>query len=537
MKTRLPAGILCLILFAFYSSSLLAQQPAFIQGKELTFPEKPVSDIIGSDETGFYALRFSTIGRGVHTFIEKYDNSTLELLWKKEMDSDKTILEIGAVGYPETVNAFLVKGKVFVFFECVHPKTKIQKLFLQVINADNSLSQVMEIDSKDLGPVMLMGLGMWKEFNVTFSPDKESFMIGTGVVTDNKPSVEAVAKKTAQPVNDEPDTKRLKLYSSSTYEKIWEKDISYTEKGKPLSLSAFTVDNANNLYYRIAYRSSEGEQWLSGIALGISEKNSPTSKTIPVNIPDKKVLYSFNFHFLKSGDMVLCGVIGDTVMTNRVRSYSNEAFFIKRIEAGSRATQFEGITPIKIYQPELKPPSFGLGFGEPKVIEMNNELYVITEVLYYEGLYYTGMNIHYKDIVVSKFSDAGALQWMRPIRRYIYRSSYNGSNGAKVGNYNVLSSNNKLYFLFLEDPANKDYDGNDPARKFQPVKLNKPANAVSVSIDPEGTINKSYFYENTDKGLNYIPAPLTELQPGKMLIYMNSKKLRTEKFSVLNFNK
>ncbi|MDF2438617.1 MAG: hypothetical protein K0Q95_2993 [Bacteroidota bacterium] len=527
MKNSSAAFIYTLL--TFFYTNLNAQIPSIQEGAETQYTEKAINDIIGGDESGFYALRQSTKGKGVHTYIEKYDNKSLNRIFRIEIESEKTITDLHGSGSGETVIPFLINGKIYVFFECAVQSSAEQKLFVQVLNQDQTLSKVTELQSIPITYNAV--LAYFGEFQIELSPDNKNFLVTCAVhgVMDMTPP--ANIPGAAPPEIKYPDVTKAALYNLETFKRIWIKEIPLKLDGHVIFADNFSIDNNSNLYYRVRIRNSEDSKTLSGISVGIIPNNLQSVKYIPVAIPNKKVLYGFTFQFLENSDLLISGIIGDTTKRGRMVEYSNEAFFLKRIDTKNFNSRFEIFSNILNYQLSEKNPTFELDFTSPVIYEVNNALYVITQRLFYEGV-----NVHSKEIITTKFSDAGLLKWMQPIQHFAFFPYYKSYGNRSIDNFNLIKMENRLCFLFLENPSNKNYDENNSKGKFEPVRsIKDPANVVSVFLNENGETSKFYIYENTSKGMNYIPTSVIEMGSKRLLIYLENRKANTERFAILTF--
>ena len=188
---------------------------------------------------------------------------------------------------------------------------------------------------------------------------------------------------------------------------------------------------------------------------------------------------------------------------------------------------------------------------------MNDEVYIATQRTEISYRYSTGsvqfLNAYTtnKEILLTKIDAAGGLAWTKIIPKLHSNSvliAYAPLPPRYSGNYKTFVAANKINFVFLDHPENKDltpenYDVKTikavHATMFgaESIHPKDKAVAVCVSVDNTGKSSKKIFLENVEDGVNYIALGRTVMvSPRKLLLFLENRKSKIERFATLNFN-
>lgn len=525
-----------LIACSFLNSQTLTEGPEALVVKGVGYQK-----LIGSDDTGFYVFKQSSVGKGIHIIIEKFDKTNFSQIFSKETKVAEIQESMNFTPVTQ-IQTFMSNDKIFVFFESHNHKEDKLIFFLQTVSLTGELSEVYEVSStyfkaKNIA-IALMGRMF---FNVAFSPSGKSFV-------------------TIALYGEKEDSENLvcKIYDATSLKKIAERIIPSKDQGIPVFTGNYTVDDNNNLFFSVKYQSAK-KNAIGGFAIGLIENASPTVKILPITIPDKKVFHNFAFKSLANGDILIAGIISDTLEKGVDSTFLPASYFIKRIANNSLQTKYEQLKDFKLEtKVSLGKAMKTTTFKYTEIIEMNNEIYIITqrtEVRYgrsngdianWPTETYTD-----KEIIVSKFDVNGGVEWTKVIPKFHIGGSLIKINNPRPprysGNYKVFVADNKLNFVFSDHPNNKDLaPENFIANVVKPIHTagmscesvhpKDKANAVCVSMDSNGKSSKKVFLENVEGGVNYIALGNTVmLSPKKLLIFLENRKTKVEKFATLNF--
>lgn len=547
MKKRIFLIIFCATLciqsiHKIIAQSTISEGPVFPVEKKIGFQK-----IIGADDSGFYMMKQSSVGDGIHIIIEKYNKENFNLIFSKETKVAE-IQESMNFAPVTVIQTFFSNEKVFVFFESYNKKLKKLLFFLQTVNTAGDVSEPYEVSSSYLEfeqPFQIMGRMFFK---VAFSPDQKLFSVVPILGEDEK------AKTTF-----------CRLYNTSTFEKIWEKPIPIKDRGEKIQTDNFTIDNSGNLLFTIKYIITENKEdaksITGGFAMGIIETTSPTVKVVDIDFPEKKVIHDYTIKTLTNGDMILCGIISDTLAKGTRSGFTNPSYFIKRIESNTLATKYEVFDDFSLdAKKQLGESKRGDTFTNTEVIEMNGNAYIVSQLTQimlklesFGKTVFVAANSTNKELVVAKITNDGKIAWNIVIPKLHLGSSLKEDAQKPPrysGNYKTFVLNNKLNFVFADHPENAELKTNNYSiENLKPIhgslfgsetlnaKDKASANAVCVSIDEKGASTKNVFFQNTEGGVSYVAIGNTVLlTPKKLLIFLENRKTKIEKFATLNFD-
>lgn len=123
----------------------------------------------------------------------------------------------------------------------------------------------------------------------------------------------------------------------------------------------------------------------------------------------------------------------------------------------------------------------------------------------------TKYTYHYNDIVVVSISPEGNIKWAEKIPKR--QATVN--DGGKFSSYTQLIKNDKVYFIFNDDPKNLMYKGYG---KLKPMKLNK-AFVTLVEVDDDGRVFRENLLGSKLKGVIAMPKASGQLSADELLLY------------------
>ncbi len=538
----------CLFLVATLFVSTLSFSQILTEGPDaLVVKGVGYQKLIGSDNSGYYVFKQSKVGKGIHIIIEKYNNSNFAQIFSKETKVAE-IQESMNFAAVTQIQTFQSPEKIFVFFESHNPKTDRLTFFLQTVSVKGDLSEVYEISSSYFkaknAALELMGT---MYFKVCFSPDGKSFA-----------TVDLLEAEKREKKVEKSDKLICKIYDALTLKKIADRTIPAKNQGADILTGNYTIDNNKNLFFSVEY-ASEKRNTIGGFAIGLIENTSPTVKMFPIDLPANKIFHDFAFKSLSNGDLLIAGLVSDTLAKDVKSIVLQASYFVKRISNNSLETKFEKIDDFLVEtKMQLGEASRATTFKYTEIVEINTDVYVITqrtEVRYGRSngdiANWATETYTDKELVVSKLNSDGGILWTKVIPKFYIATPLIMVNNPKppryAGNYKTFVVGNKLNFVFLDHPENKDlspenYDVNNikpiHATIFgsESVAAKDKAVAVCVSVDSNGKSTKKIFLENVEGGVNYVAIGNTVMiSPEKLLIFLENRKTKVEKFATLNF--
>lgn len=495
--------------------------------------------LIGSDESSFYVYKRSTVGKGVSIIIEKFNSADIVQVFsqKTKVSEIQEKMDFPAVAEPQL---FLGNDRVFVFFESYDKKSKKIVLFLQTVSKSGEMSDVFEICSSNFKyehPIEIAGRTF---FDLAFSPDKKAFA-AVPLLREGEDS----------------DKKTCYIYDALNFQKKAERIIPKVDNGLKVISNDYTLDNRGNLFFSMT-RMGVKKSTISEFSIGLYEPNSPTLKSFPVTMPNNKVFNDYSFKVLQNGDLLIVGVLSDTIEKKSKSAKMNPSFFVKRVADNTLEVKYEHLID---FAPDvlnvLGYDEWGNFYDNTEVFEMNSDVYIVTQrtkkIIEYKPfgkMILPYSTVDRKELVVTKLDNLGKLLWSKVIPKYHAGTSLVDNSAFPpryAGNYKSFIANGNLNFVFYDHINNESLDCNNfSSADISPVHAtmwggegvvakDKP-NAVCVSVNEKGILTKSTFLKFEETGLRYVAIENTVLLSNKkLLIFLENRKMNVEKFGVLNF--
>lgn len=223
------------ILFVILSIGILKAQTlsTIISGPEnkLEMNERTLK-VLGTDGDGLYVLSSSrslTGGMMEKFKIQKYDVANFTKKWAKDFS-----LNISSEPFEA---AYLVKGKVLVFYSTWEKTDKTKTLNIKTIS---STGEIKDDPNKEVRIKSGMFDFAKRDFYFAFSPDSSKILVVNKFQDKKKPEeVTAV------------------LLDAISFKKIWEKTIPNKFNNASVLSYFYRTDNAGNLYYLLSYLTSD----------------------------------------------------------------------------------------------------------------------------------------------------------------------------------------------------------------------------------------------------------------------------------------
>jgi hypothetical protein len=512
----------------FLTSLILIIQFQFLTAQVLSdgepIPSKEsVERFIGSDDSGFYVLRYGRAGMGMQIYIEKYEIRTYKLIFSTKIDNEKVQKDLhlkpGAYFYLQA-RTFYINNLVHVFFEIFDKDGGKQMLLMQKVDSAGMLSDVfiVEVQKAEKEHQIYFTVHYTndkKMFYVQSRENKNNFFTGTSVPVISQ----ALWDKYSYNSN-------ISLFNSLTYEKIREHALGDKYVGEVV------VDNAGILYF------SEWRKEIPAnvLRIGIIETSSPVIKTLEFKMQPGKKIIDYSLQTFENGNTCVYGMVSDS--SGPINKSIDPAVFFNLINghdlviSNKAYIELDPITKEKLVQNN---PSFKESFGFMNLFRIGEDFYFTCESQLTPVNTTMGNPINHRDFIVLKIDKDYNKKWIRPISKNI-KGGWPELAEREKFNYGIV--NNEISFFYIEDVSNEKLSPETPSSSYQPLgKYNGPSNAVYAHVDKDGNVKKDIFYKNP--GGKLIFNPLRELifpEPGKVLIYLENKKLNLERFATLNLN-
>ncbi|HET6226510.1 MAG TPA: hypothetical protein VFF27_09545 [Bacteroidia bacterium] len=470
----------------------------YIQGKEFDNKNGVFNYIIGENQSSFYVLRLGKKGSGVQNNVEKYNKSTFQLEWVKDVSFEKDLGDKIPSGEAFLQSyAILSKGKIYFIISILETRKNMRSVYAKTISADNGQA---------IGTAKLLAkeenFKATEKFSVSFSPDSSSVLIKSGFV----PSERRGATTTFITA---PFTcyKSVKLVKLDGYTDVFTKEMPLSDANGDLGITSVSTDNNGNLLciytHVVKEKDMFGTSAIKGTKPGIGKiPASPDSKFIPfdlnVGVNDHAYLFTNNLQYDKNLNYaVITGIFIDVPCKGKKNCERKEGTFFMKIDLN----QSKIITKQHYYFDEKLHQYYKDLFDRMDDYE---RLTTVTSVIDKQNEDVYTISWGYREtILVTRFTKDGQLVWCKPLPRGIV--TYKNGFGYAV-------KNGKFYMIYTDVPKNMELDINNfSVSKIKTQASASGANVVAVSIDNTGKAEQKII-RTFDKGAaNFNPETIDNL--------------------------
>lgn len=487
-----------------------------------------LSDIIGFDETGFYAIKIRyRIGGGDYT-LEKY-NKRMEFV----RSVDLVVKEEGK--RKEVEGIYMLDGKLMMFTSFYNQKQKKKYVFVQEVNK-KTLN--FGTRSKKIGEYPFGGnfkLGSWGgSVGIQMSRDSSKVLLYSDIQDKKK----------------ENDEFKFQVFDTELNE-LWSNMVKVPYENQLFDIQKVKVDNDGNVYMvGLKYKErrklfSRGDANYEYKILAYTQ-NGATEKEYDVKMGDR-FLSDLQLAIDESGDLICGGFYSDQNTFNVKGSY------FLRIDKETQEVKAESFKEFSIESMFQESSDKAKAKAEKKKAKGKNvELFsydldeiilradggavMIGEQFYTrtytrtdaQGNMSSTTYFYFNDIIVVNVSPSGEIEWVELVPKR--QSSSN--DGGFFSSYASAVVDDKLYLVFNDHANNLMRKEGDKVYRFTG---RKDALVVLVEIDKEGNETREALF--TVRESDIITRPKVSQQLGvnskDFLIYGQKKK--THRFVKLTF--
>ena len=528
--------ILIINLFAFFLSlnsigQTKSKDVDILWGPELKAWKSTLSDIVGYDETGIYAIK--TKRKGLYGL-----NSTVTLEhYDKEMSQSKSVeIELEEQKKERNFEFIIhIDNEMYIFSSFANQKLKKNFLFVQGVNKktlqpNKDLRKIAEIDYS--------GKSKYNSGNFDYEISKDSSKV---LIYYNLPYDKGESEKFGFHVFDK------------ALNQLWEKNITLPYKEELFDVEDYEVDNKGNIHLlALIFKEKRKEkrkgdpnykyQVLSYLNNGTELKEYPikiegkflTDMQIAINDEQDIIcggFYSSEGTFSIEGSYFL-KINGET---KEIKSKEFQNFGIdfitqnmtKRQEKKTKNKAAKG-KDIELYQYDLdnivlRDDGGALLIGEQyfvrvvtRTIPDGNGNTSTTTTYYY----------HYNDIIVINMSPDGKIEWSKKIAK----KQVTRNDGGFFSSYALSIVKDKLYFVFNDNPKNLFYKGEGKLYNFN---KSKESLVVLVTLDNEGNQTREALFSAKEADILTRPIVCEQISKNEMILFGQRKK--THRFARISF--
>lgn len=491
-----------------------------------------LSDIIGHDETGFYALKTQLKNLGFSAII------TLEH-FNKELEKTKSVeIELKEKkNYKRLEGVYQLNNKLYLLTSIIDKKNKINRLFIETIN-----KQTLQLnnDSKEVASI---DYATHRKFNAGTFNYKLSRDSSKVLIYYNLPYEKGKKEKFGFQVYD------------NLLNKLWEKEVELPYLEELFEVENYRVTNEGNVYLLgVIFKEKrrvkrQGEPNYKYQVLSYTN-NGNTLTEYPIVVED---------HFLtdmiitiNENKDIICGgfysakgtftVKGSYFLkidgkTKEIKAKSFNEFGIdfitqnmtERQEKKSKKKAEKGKKPelYKYYLDEiiLKDDGGAVLIGE--------QFYIVTVTHTYTnpngGTTTTYTNYYYyNDIIVVNIDSDGNIVWTEKVPK----RQRTVNDGGFYSSYTTTVVNDKIYFVFNDNPKNIEYKGEGKIYNFN---RSKESLVVIVEMNSEGKQSREALFSAKEVEVLIRPKVCEQISKTELILFGQKKK--THKFARVTFKK
>jgi hypothetical protein len=530
--------ITALFTFIAICTTALGQNPDVKYGIKWGMEEKvskrlSLDDIVGYDESGFYALKISAnsilnslmTNRSSSFFLQHYNND-LKLDRLSKVDLNRRELE----------RIVQIKDNLYLFSTLTENSDKNNSLFVQVIHKQNLK---ISADPVEIAKINYSGNRKRNsgEFLFRLSRDSSKLFV-LGMLPFEKNENEKMA---------------LKVFDENM-QIIWHKDVELPYTDELFLLKDLKVDNQGNVYLLGKVFHDKPKSKVGGAPnyhfVILSYKNKDGSfKEYPVSLKDK-FLQEMQISIAENEDIICAGfyseegksgikgayyltVNGETneVMHKSFKDFEIE-FIVQDMTAKNRKKlekSAEKGKNVEMYNYDLK--SIILKEDGGAVLVAEQYFYRVQTRTYMtaNGMMRTTTNVYYyfNDIIVVNIDGEGDILWANKIPK----RQTTANDGGYFSSYTMAVVHDKLYFVFNDNIKNLTIEKEGKLSLFIGAKS---AIAVLVEVNMDGTINKRSLFTTRDAGALTRPKVCEQVSGHEVVIFCESRK--KHRFAKLDFH-
>lgn len=500
-------------------------------GEELKESKKStLVDIIGHDESGFYALKEDLKGRNT-LIVEHFNNEIvktksveLELKYNKKKLDFEFIREVG--------------GEFYVFTTLLDNKSKVNTLFAQSIDK-KTLN--LRNDIKIIARNSYEGNSKRKSGDYLFGRSRDSSKVLIYYQINEK--------------KNEFEQFGFHVFNNSM-ELLWEREISMPYAANLFAIEEFEITNQGNIfllgyhkkdrsaakrkgspnyYYEIISYSNEGTEF-DKYSIDVDNKFL-TDMTIAIN--DKNNIICAGFYsdlgtFSLKGSFFMS--INGNTKEKIVENYKEFGIdFItqnmsRKAEKKAKKKSAKGES-VELYNYNLeniilRDDDGAILIGEQyfvdirtyTIVDANGNRSTRTDYIY-----------HYNDIIVISISPSGEIEWTEKIPKVQVTSNDHGF----YSSYALTVTDDMLYFIYNDHAENLSPVA-DKERKVKNFTRGKNSVVTLARMDTDGRFVREALFKNKEVDIMTRPKVCEQISKKQMIVFGQRKK--SQRFAKVTFN-
>lgn len=487
-----------------------------------------LSDIIGHDETGIYAIqqkRKGLYGLYTETSLEHYNN---------KMNRTKSVrLDLRAQNKEKDFE-FMVhqNDEIYVFSSFKNQKLKQKFLFIQSINketlqANNDLKKITEVDySKS---------SKYNSGNFNYETSRDSSKI---LIHYNSPYKKGQNEKFGFHIFD------------NTMNELWAKKVTLPYKEELFEIKDYKIDNQGNIHILGRIFKDKRREKRKGkpnykYQILSYYNNGNTVKEYPIKI-EGKFLTDMQIAIDDKQNLICAGFYSSE------NTYTIKGSYFLEVDRETKEIKTKNFNEFEIdfitqNMSKRKTKKTKKKASEGKNVELykynldniiikdtggavliGEQYFINTSTSMSDGKMYTNYHYHYNDIMVINISSEGKIEWAEKIPK----KQVSINDGGFFSSYALSVIKDKLYFVFNDHPKNRSYTGQEKLYTY-----NKPSKSevVLVTLNHKGEQTKETLFSVKEKNIISRPSVCEQISENEMILFGQKKK--TQRLAKISFEK
>lgn len=532
MLLKMNTTLLCCLLAFPMLAQTSTKKVNILWGTETKESKKiSLGDIVGYDESGTYIIK--TKRRGMYgiksdLIFEHLDQKLIKTV-SSELDLD---VDEKKKGYEYTFHS---NNKLFLYSSYLDKKAKKNTFYYQELNK-KTLQPSKKLNR--LGQIDYAGKSNYNSgaFFLRRSRNEERILLYYSL-----PYAKGEKEKFAFTVFDKDMTQ------------LWEKTVTLPYTDELFDVERYRVDDEGNVYILgLIFKDKrklrrKGEPNFKYIMISF-KNNGDEMQSYPIELPGKFIT-DMQFAISDNGDIVCGGFYSDEGTfsikgsyylsidgkSNEIKSKSINEFGIDFVTQNLRENKAkkakkkaEKGKSIEMYEYDL----------DDIILKDDGGAILISEQFFIRGVTrtYTDANgimtttttyyYHYNDIIVININPKGEIEWTEKIPKMQVTTN----DGGYFSSYALAVRNDKMYFIFNDNPANLFYK---PGGKLYNFRNQKGSVAVLVTLTEEGRYSKELMFSTKDAEVLIRPKVCEQTNDDEMILFGQWRKMH--RFAKLTF--
>ncbi len=525
-------NILLFVCAILFSNGLNAQpyQLTTRWGEEIKANRRTtLNDIIGSDETGFYAIRTRASMFLDFTFTLEHYGNDLRPIKSVEME----LVTNGR----QRVGEFTLytNNEIYIFSSYADPQTRINDLFVQQVDKKTlQLSAPVSIAKIDFNGQKRRNDGV---FEFRLSRDKSKLLIYSKLPFEK----------------NEPEKFEL-LVLDKTMNPLWQKQITIPYKDQLFDLESMRVSNDGEVHLLgLVYKDKrteirKGEANYSFELLSYYDKGAREERT-PLSLPGKFIT-DMQIGLLDNKDIVCAGFYSETgtltikgtyflkldaktrtVVTNSSKEFDLDfvAQNLTEREARKVGRRAENDKDIELFQFRL----------DQLVVDNIGGVFLVGEQFYIKRVVTSTRNpttgavttrtdyyYYYNDIIAIRIGADGEILWSQKIPK---RQMSINDGGAR-SSYAFGVRNGQLLFIYNDSAENLNYTGRGPVAR---AEMNSLSGVVMLcAVSGTGEVKRQPVFGAKEVNVIIRPRVCEQISSSEFVLF--GQRGKKQQFAIMN---